>query len=58
MYFFILSSCCKKLIPNRCKDLISKYGVGAKVLWAYLTLIWLCFVDEGTDIYGAYQHFL
>ena len=34
----------------------SKYVL--KVLWVYLTLIWLCFLDEGTDIYGAYQHYL
>ena len=35
---------------------IPKYELN--VTWAYLTLIWLCFFDEGTDVYAAYQHFL
>ena len=29
----------------------------AKVLWAYVSLLWLAILDEGTDGYGAYEHF-
>ena len=29
----------------------------AKVLWAYVSLLWLAIFDEGTDGYGAYVHF-
>ena len=29
----------------------------AKVLWAYVSLLWLAIFDEGTDGYGAYEHF-
>ena len=30
----------------------------AKIIWAYLTLFWLCLLDEGTDVYEAYKHFM
>ena len=33
------------------------YEWRAKIIWAYLTLLWLCLLDEGTDVYGAYKHF-